>query len=83
MQQRDMYKQLSAERELKIQQLGGTTRSAEMVKSELENREEEKKALERDNEMYVDRGLVLGGSAGFCTHRHGSSRLWLKPARVA
>ena len=52
-QQRDMYKQLAAEREQKISQLGGTTRSAEEVKSELERRDEEKKKLERDLEMYV------------------------------
>lgn len=53
MQQRDMYRQLAAEREQKIQQLGGTTRSAEEVKSELDRRDEEKKKLEKDLEMYV------------------------------
>jgi chromosome segregation ATPase len=52
-QQRDMYKQLATEREAKIQELGGTTRSADAVKSELERREEEKHKLERDIDMCV------------------------------
>lgn len=73
-QQRDMYKQLAAEREIKISQLGGTTRSAEEVKSELERRDEEKKKLEKDMEMY----------ANFCRNRArlcpGAVRLSL-PAR--
>lgn len=56
-----MYKQLAAEREAKIQELGGTTRSADAVKSELERRDDEKHKLERDIDMYGHDGHCVPG----------------------